>query len=74
MTTNDPFDKREIIFVGDYLPRQCGIATFTTDLVEAISAEASDIYCWAAAMNDKFEGYPYPEKVRFEINQNNLTD
>ncbi|MEJ2285161.1 MAG: glycosyltransferase family 4 protein, partial [Desulfobacterales bacterium] len=59
---------------GNYLPRQCGIATFTTDLVEGLSAEAPDIYCWAAAMNDKPEGYPYPEKVRFEINQNKLTD
>ena len=45
-------------------PRQCGIATFTTDLVEALSLEAPDIDCWAAAMNDKTEGYAYPEKVR----------
>ena len=63
-----------IAVIGNYLPRQCGIATFTTDLVEGLSAEAPDIYCWAAAMNDRPEGYPYPEKVRFEINQNKLTD
>jgi glycosyltransferase involved in cell wall biosynthesis len=63
-----------VAVIGNYLPRQCGIATFTTDLVEGLSAEAPDIYCWAAAMNDKPEGYPYPEKVRFEINQNKLTD
>ena len=63
-----------VAVIGNYLPRQCGIATFTTDLVEGLSAEAPDIYCWAAAMNDKTEGYPYPEKVRFEINQNKLTD
>jgi glycosyltransferase involved in cell wall biosynthesis len=63
-----------VALIGNYLPRQCGIATFTTDLVEGLSAEAPDIYCWAAAMNDKPEGYPYPEKVRFEINQNKLTD
>ena len=63
-----------VAVIGNYLPRQCGIATFTTDLVEALSAEAPDIYCWATAMNDKPEGYPYPEKVRFEINQNKLTD
>ena len=60
--------------IGNYLPRQCGIATFTTDLVEGLSAEAPDVYCWAVAMNDKPEGYAYPEKVRFEINQNKLTD
>ena len=63
-----------VAVIGNYLPRQCGIATFTTDLVEGLSAEAPDIYCWAAAMNDKPEGYPYPEKVRFEINQNKWTD
>jgi glycosyltransferase involved in cell wall biosynthesis len=63
-----------VAVIGNYLPRQCGIATFTTDLVEGLSAEAPDIYCWAAAMNDKPDGYPYPEKVRFEINQNKLTD
>src|SRR5210317_2559384 len=63
-----------VAVIGNYLPRQCGIATFTTDLVEALSAEAPDIYNWAAAMNDKPEGYPYPEKVRFEINQNKLND
>jgi hypothetical protein len=63
-----------VAVIGNYLPRQCGIATFTTDLVEGLSAEAPDINCWAAAMNDKPEGYPYPEKVRFEINQNKLSD
>lgn len=63
-----------IAVIGNYLPRQCGIATFTTDLVECLSEEAPDICCWAMAMNDKPEGYPYPEKVHFEINQNKLTD
>jgi len=63
-----------VAVIGNYLPRQCGIATFTTDLVEGLSAEAPDIYCWAAAMNDKPEGYPYPDKVRFEISQNKLAD
>jgi glycosyltransferase involved in cell wall biosynthesis len=63
-----------VAVIGNYLPRQCGIATFTTDLVEGLSAEAPDIKCWAAAMNDKPAGYPYPKKVRFEINQNKLTD
>ena len=63
-----------VAVIGNYLPRRCGIATFTTDLVEALSAEAPEINCWAVAMNDTPEGYAYPEKVRFEINQNQLTD
>jgi len=65
---------KSVAVIGNYLPRRCGIATFTTDLVESLAAEAPDIYCWAAAMNDKKEGYPYPEKVRFEINQPKLSD
>jgi len=63
-----------VAVIGNYLPRQCGIATFTTDLVEGLSAEAPGINCWAAAMNDTPAGYPYPDKVRFEINQNKLSD
>ncbi len=63
-----------VAVIGNYVPRQCGIATFTTDLVEGLSAAAPDINCWAVAMNDKTEGYAYPEKVRFEINQNKLSD
>jgi glycosyltransferase involved in cell wall biosynthesis len=63
-----------IALIGNYLPRMCGIATFTTDLVEAISAEAPQAHCWAVAMNDTPEGYAYPGKVRFEINQNKLSE
>ena len=63
-----------VAVIGNYLPRRCGIATFTTDLVEGLSTEAPDIVCWAVAMNDVPEGYPYPEKVRFEISQNKLAD
>ena len=63
-----------VAVIGNYLPRLCGIATFTTDLVEALSMEAPDINCWAVAMNDKPEGYAYPGKVRFVVNQNRLTD
>lgn len=63
-----------VAVIGNYLPRQCGIATFTTDLVESLSAEAPDIQCWAVVMNDTPDGYQYPEKVRFEINQNKLSD
>ncbi len=63
-----------VAVIGNYLPRRCGIASFTTDLVEGLSAEAPDIQCWALAMNDKPEGYAYPDKVRFEISQNRLID
>jgi len=63
-----------VAVIGNYLPRQCGIATFTTDLVEALSKEAPEISCWTVVMNDKPQGYAYPEKVRFEIDQKKLAD
>ena len=57
----------QIAFVGDYLPRQCGIATFTTDLLQAVAAVSADTNCFAVAVNDIPTGYNYPEQVRFEF-------
>lgn len=59
--------KPRFAFVGTYVPRRCGIATFTSDLCEAVAAEAGDAHCFAVAMNDQPAGYPYPSRVRFEI-------
>lgn len=60
-----------IAFVGNYLPRQCGIATFTTDLCTATASVANGEYeCIAVAMNDIPAGYRYPSVVSFEIRQN----
>jgi glycosyltransferase involved in cell wall biosynthesis len=63
-----------VAFIGNFLPRQCGIATFTTDLLEAFSAELPEVDCWAMAMNDIPEGYLYPPQVRFEMDQKALAD
>lgn len=60
-----------IAVIGNYLPRLCGIATFTRDLVESISSASGNPDCWAIAMNDREDGYDYPGNVRYEIDQNN---
>jgi glycosyltransferase involved in cell wall biosynthesis len=57
----------EIAFVGNHLPRKCGIATFTTDLCNAVSLALPGASCFTVAMNDHRDGYAYPEQVRFEI-------
>ncbi|HSL44646.1 MAG TPA: glycosyltransferase family 4 protein [Anaerolineales bacterium] len=67
-------DLKRVAFIGNYLPRQCGIATFTTDLSDAFSEEFPDIQNMVIAMNDVPEGYPYAEKVRYELRENNLFD
>ena len=58
---------RKVAFLGNYLPRKCGIATFTADLCESIAAEFPRTQCFAVPVNDSEEGYDYPETVRFEI-------
>jgi len=61
-----------VAIVGNYLPRQCGIATFTTDLCGALSAEYGAIDLLALPVNDTEAGYRYPTRVRFELSEDNL--
>jgi glycosyltransferase involved in cell wall biosynthesis len=63
---------KRIGFIGNHLPRQCGIATFTTDLCEAIATEYSDTTCFALPVNDTTDGYVYPSRVRFEIAEKDI--
>ena len=61
-----------IAIVGNYLPRRCGIATFTTDLCDAIHAEYGATELLALPVNDTDEGYTYPVRVRFELSEDEL--
>jgi glycosyltransferase involved in cell wall biosynthesis len=61
-----------IAVVGNYLPRRCGIATFTTDLCDALHAEYGTTELLALPVNDTEEGYAYPARVRFELSEDNL--
>jgi glycosyltransferase involved in cell wall biosynthesis len=63
---------KRVAFVGDYLPRQCGIATFTTDLCEAIAAGHPEASCIALPVNDIEGGYAYPPRVRFELTEKDI--
>jgi glycosyltransferase involved in cell wall biosynthesis len=56
-----------IAIVGNHLPRQCGIATFTTDLCNAIAVEYGTAGVLVVAVNDPQSSYHYPSRVRFEI-------
>lgn len=61
-----------IAVIGNHLPRQCGIATFTTDLCNAIAAEYGAAQLSVVAINDGQSSYVYPERVRFEISEGDL--
>ncbi len=58
---------RKVAFLADYVPRQCGIATFTADLRNAVSAQFPDLQSPVIAVTDLADGYSYPPEVRFEI-------
>ena len=65
-------DLRKIAFVGDYLPRKCGIATFTHDLRSAL-AQFTTAECIVVPVDDITGGYAYPPEVRFQISEQDLS-
>jgi glycosyltransferase involved in cell wall biosynthesis len=62
---------QSVALVGSYVPRRCGIGTFTKDLHDAIAAEVRAI---VLAMDDVAEGYDYPPEVRFQIRAGKRAD
>src|SRR5437764_4176615 len=71
-TTMGTSEIRKIAFVGDYLPRKCGIATFTHDMYASVAGRFPDAECFVVPVNDRPEGYDYPPEVRFEIDAPDL--
>ena len=61
-----------IAFVGNYLPRECGIATFTADLCTALTNEYGPERLFAIPVNDPDSHYDYPEQVRLELEQEDV--
>jgi glycosyltransferase involved in cell wall biosynthesis len=58
---------RRVAVVGNHLPRQCGIATFTSHLAAAIGQAFPQIDAFVLAVNDPGRRHAYPTCVRFEI-------
>ena len=58
-----PEDIRHIALIGNFLPRKCGIATFTTDTYTALRARFPDLRVDVYAMDDHPGRYAYPEAV-----------
>jgi glycosyltransferase involved in cell wall biosynthesis len=59
--------------LGNHLPRQCGIATFTTHLTDALIGQLPNADAFVLAMNDAGRRHAYPSRVRFEIGEGDLT-
>ena len=60
---------RNVAFIGDYLPRQCGIATFTSDLYQSYARFIPGSGPLVVSVNDTREGYDYPGEVRYDFYQ-----
>jgi glycosyltransferase involved in cell wall biosynthesis len=65
---------RRIAIIGNSLPRRCGIATFTTDLRNAISVSHPDVETCIVAMTDRGQAYDYPAAVAFQIKDSNIEE
>ena len=65
---------QRVAFIGNHLPRRCGIATFTHDLHRAVSTARPDLETCVVAMTDPGRTYDYPPAVRFQIHDETIDD
>jgi glycosyltransferase involved in cell wall biosynthesis len=65
---------KRVAFIGNSLPRQCGIATFTTHLQQAVAQSYPETDTCIVAMTDHLNMYAYPAAVRFEINDSTIEE
>ncbi|HEY1983492.1 MAG TPA: glycosyltransferase family 4 protein [Xanthobacteraceae bacterium] len=65
---------QRVAFIGNYLPRRCGIATFTHDLHRAVAAAQPNLETCVVAMTDSDRTYDYPSAVRFEVHDETIGD
>jgi glycosyltransferase involved in cell wall biosynthesis len=64
----------DVVYVGTFVPRTCGIATFTNDLGTSVAQEMGGKPYRVVAITDRVDGYDYPSEVTFEIRQNVIRD
>jgi glycosyltransferase involved in cell wall biosynthesis len=65
---------QRIAFIGNHLPRRCGIAAFTHDLHRAVSLDRLDLETGVVVMTDAGRTYEYPTAVRFQIHDETIND
>lgn len=69
---NIPNNTKHVAFVGDYVLRRCGIATFTHDLCETVAGAAPDSQCFVDLVNERVGGYDYSSRIRCEFLEKDL--
>ncbi len=71
--TGEGGDLKRIAFVSTYLPRQCGIATFTSALNRALRVNDPTLDTFVIALNEPGKQYSYPEDVRYQLSASSLS-
>ena len=71
MAQDVPDRVSHVALIGNFLPRKCGLATYTTDTYLALTRRFPELKVDVWAMNDRAEGYDYPPEVTGSIDQNN---
>lgn len=64
---------KHLAMIGNFLPRQCGLATFTTDVYQAMRDRFPDVQVDVYAMDDHPGRYDYPAAVVGAIPQHELS-
>ena len=65
---------KRVVLIGSFPPRRCGIATFTSDVLDALKTAAPELDCRVIAMTDEGQTYDYGPDVMFQIHQNSAAD
>lgn len=70
------FNDSDVVFLATYPPRECGIATFTKDLVSSINQRLpKNIKTGIIAMNNNGVNiYNYPPEVSYQISDTDMND
>lgn len=68
----DGIDSKEILFITSYPPRECGIATYTLDLITALKNKFWDTFTLSVcALENTFEKFSYPKEVSCVLDTDN---
>src|SRR6266849_4142499 len=65
---------QRVAFIGNHLPRRCGIATFTHDLHRSVLTSHEDLETCVVAMTNPGCTYDYPPAVRFQVREEMIDD
>jgi len=67
-----PLQPLHAAFISSFVPRECGLATFTEDVINAVSAHG--VVCKVIAMDRPGQVYHYDRRVIATVQENRLTD